>query len=134
MGADLILAMYRSPHKADGTSPKPSAELAAELKRRWAALDGEAKTAILEQAYGTCWTSDSEEAVDEWQRLTAEVHELIDDLYGEGGGQLRRDMLEIKPEEQWWTVTGGMSSGDDPTDAYCAVEAIAASGITVEPV
>lgn len=127
----MVVALCRSPLRADGTHRKPSVELAAELKRRWAALDDEAKGEILDHVYGTSWTPDSETARLEWTDITRDVHGLIDDLFGEGGG-FRRDVAEIRPEEHWWLITGGPNGHDE--DAYNPIVAMDVSGITVEPV
>ena len=53
--------------------------------------------------------------------------QAADDLFGEG---YRRDITEICIKDTWFAFSGGMSWGDQPTDAYDLVSLIWESGIT----
>ena len=46
------------------------------------------------------------------------------------GGGYRRDITEICIKDTWFAFSGGMSWGDQPTDAYDRVSLIWESGIT----
>ena len=46
------------------------------------------------------------------------------------GGGYRRDITEICIKDTWFAFSGGMSWGDQPTDAYDLVSLIWESGIT----
>lgn len=53
--------------------------------------------------------------------------QAADDLFGEG---YRRDITEICIKDTWFAFSGGMSWGDQPTDAYDLISLIWDSGIT----
>lgn len=127
MGADLLVAAYRSPTTKDGEPAKRGPELAAELKRRWDAIPVEGQGELLE-ILGLDATEPGE-----WENLSNEVCELIGDEHAEPYGR-RRDVVDMCFDGKWWTLTGGPSYGDGPTEAYNAVSAIANAGITEEPV
>jgi len=53
--------------------------------------------------------------------------QAADALFGEGS---RRDITEICIKDTWFAFSGGMSWGDQPTDAFELVSLISNSGVT----
>lgn len=130
MGADLILTAMRWPKRADtGEAASRGSALAVEMKRRWEAVTGEHRETILEDV-GVTYEGTPEELEAGWRELTAEVFELVDDVFGKDG--YRRDVTDAVLDGTMWLFTGGMSSGDDPSDAFRPLQAMAMAGITEE--
>jgi len=42
----------------------------------------------------------------------------------------RRDVVQMRFDGRWYYLTGGMTWGDDPSDAYDSLNLIGASGVT----
>lgn len=132
MGADLILTATRWPKRSDTGEVAPAGEaLVAEMKRRWAAVTREPRETILEDV-GVTYEGTPEELEEGWRQLTAEVFGLVEDVFGTDGS--RRDVTDLVLDGTVWLVSGGMSWGDDPSEAFRPLRAMAMAGITEEPV
>lgn len=130
MGADLILAMVRWPRDEAGNEVAPGPDLGRELRQRWEALIGGARGDLLTTVGMAPETP--EEMADLWEELTAEVDELIQDVFA--STSYRRDVAIATLDGTSWVITGGMSAGEFPTDAYYAVLAMDYAEITRIPI
>jgi len=70
-----------------------------------------------ENAHG--WRSD------DVAEMRGDAHAALEDLFN----QRRRDVDELLLDGTWWWVTGGMSWGDDPTDAWGGFTMLLAMGV-----
>lgn len=125
MGADLLLATCVF-----------DIEDKAELLRRIDALDGPSLR-WLALEYGDLYLDvdepDGPEIAAEIERANEQVRqELTYAVELVFGGS--REIAQFEIGGQVWLVTGGMSGGDDPTDAYRYVALLAESGVMVGPV
>ncbi len=121
MGATLFLIACPWPEDETGKDAPASTSLATELKRRWDSLSEEDRALAVQEARGVEDTAD----------LTVEIHELIDDVFGPA---FRRDVSILTLGGRTWMFTGGLSTGDPPTEAWEPLSVVMASGITVSPV
>jgi len=115
MGADFIVAM--APMR------KTQDEAIAKLK----AMDAEVLFGILSDYYGREFIEDTDEQ--EYAAAVAFVTAKIDEVYGcYKHGSRETNVHKIDGTD--WLITGGMSYGDYPTDAYESVSVIALLGLT----
>jgi hypothetical protein len=122
MGADLIVAAARWPQYTDGEAVGTGDAGAWEVLRfraRNLDRDGEAMARLMDEARGASTFAE----------MRAMLVKAVD-LIREGG----RDLTTLLLDGVKWLVTGGMTWGDDPTDAYQYVRLLDASGITDEPI
>ena len=118
MGADLCLAIAKW-NRIEGSSNQESTK---RLYDRIDALSRDLLVICAEQLGldPENWTDDGVK-----HAMKSAVEDLVPDN--------RRDTSCVCIEGSWYMITGGMSWGDPPTDAYPWLCAIDASGITVEP-
>lgn len=122
MGADICLAIT----KCNRIQPINDAMSMSILHQRIDALPDRLIVAAAEQ-YGMFDVED--EIEDEFRYDIRSKLKTSIEFIDEG----RRDVAHVKLGEDVWAITGGMSWGDPPTNAYDHIAAIDASGITQEP-
>lgn len=120
MGADMMLAMARSPHPADGINPLSTETLVQVTTKRLDRIDWQEMAASLlcEEAPGA---------------PTAELRKLADEAAA-ALLQPRRDVTEITIENHAYLVSGGMSYGDAPTDAFDLIDLVDQLGVWEEAI
>jgi hypothetical protein len=126
MGSDLVVAGYSWPVTEGGEPATVGPALAAEMKRRWESASAETKGTVAE------WSCSGTES----EAMSAVDH-LVDEAISAffSTDQWPRDVTRLRVSDtQLLFVSGGMTGGDDPTESYAAVMAIAISGITDTPV
>jgi len=115
MGADFIVAMVPMRKTQD--------EAIAKLK----AMDAETLLHVLSYYHARDFDEDTDEQ--EYAEAIEFVTAKIDEVYGYyKHGSRETDVHKIDGTD--WLITGGMSWGDDPTDAYESVSVIASLGLT----
>lgn len=133
MGADLFIVACPAPRIVAGDDVEPEARLGLakdEVRRRIAAIEDERLCVLAGEAgYGF----DYEEGDTPAETAALIRADLGDDavlscLFGE------RDTGEITLGGKAYVVTGGMSYGDEPTDAFDAIALYAETDVTVEPI
>lgn len=144
MGSDFMFAFARAPHTELGSiDAMLSAELQARIGKMRAykhvsgltldelsvetdAVAFEADPEIFDDGVDTA----SEEYLDALrpqylEQLLKDVDLFLDD---------RRDISGFTLHEEVYYITGGMSWGDDPTDAYFPIQRVDIAGIFDEPI
>jgi hypothetical protein len=125
MGADLLIAICRWPRVIrDGDTVISSQLRPEERVCLWSRIQALGHDALREIA--ACWGEEGSEA-----NARALLIRAVDDVIA---NPWRRDIELAELCGDFWVLTGGMSSGDVPTDAYPLVSALALSGITEEPI
>lgn len=132
MGADLLLTYVQVPVFDDGDTARTSdPHVKSVLEDRIARIVQEDLDFLADQ-FGY-WADEEDEDINTLvkDRLVAALDVL--------SGDYRRDVEEFvfhdkNGDPQIYLFTGGMSHGDDPTDAWDDVSGLAASGITTEPI
>jgi len=115
MGADLFIEMVPMRKTQD--------EAIAKLK----AMDAEVLLGILSDYHGREFSEDTDEQ--EYAEAVAFVTAKIDEVYGYYKHGSRETTVH-KIDGTDWLITGGMSYGDNPTDAFESVSVIASLGLT----
>ena len=115
MGADLIIAMLPMRKTQD--------EAIAKLK----AMDSEDLLHVLSNYHAREFNEDTPEAeyAEAIEFMTGKIAEVYD--YYEKGS---RDTEVRRLDGTAWLITGGMSWGDDPTDAFEPLNIVASLGLT----
>lgn len=115
MGADLIIAMLPMRKTQD--------EAIAKLK----AMDSEDLLHILSNYHAREFDEDTPEAeyAEAIEFMTGKIAEVYD-YYEKGSRDTEVRTLNGTP----WLITGGMSWGDDPTDAFEPLNIVASLGLT----
>jgi hypothetical protein len=117
MGADMLLAMVRAPYAADPTTRLTVDQIITATTRRLDALN---------------WTelADALDTFDDpGQTIRERAEEAVAELLGRS-----RDTAWITIDGKNYIVTGGLSTGDSPTDAYEHVELLDELGIWEEAI
>ncbi len=114
MGADFIFAIA------------PICENPDEAKKRINQLSHEALTEVAEVSYGESPEQDDAEG---WQQVRDLISEGIDVVNTAVGRDIGLIVID-KPGT--YVITGGMTWGDDPTDACRPIWALQVSGLSYE--
>lgn len=134
MGADLFVAMCPAPIIVAGDDVEPDAriDLAKDkLRRRIDALDDERLcVAVSEAGYGYEY-EDGDTPSETAARIRADLRqdEVLSCLFDD-----TRDTTWVSVGGRFYVAAGGMSWGDEPSDAYKWICIFAELGITLEPV
>lgn len=116
MGADLCLVYA----PLDLDYPQVAARFAALV---------EDPSPLTDEANDLCLAYDDDDLEDQAQALLSDIALVLDATYH---GGWCRDITTCLLDGRWWVFTGGLSAGDEPTDSYNAVIALATLALTYD--
>ena len=128
MGADLIITCMEYPHDAEGKPLPASPELAKQILARVKAQIDTFES--VEDFHNNGYWPDNEDD-DLWREVPENVTTFVNDTFGEGYAS--RELASFPLKGVWYIFTGGMSWGDEPTDAMTPVNFLSCLGVTEEP-
>lgn len=130
MGADMLMAIAKEPRMTAAAaawcdSLELSTEVRAKLEER-VMLDRIERLEISETDLTNLdYMLDGEDEAEQEAALR-ELLKLAVDVLAQG----RRDVTSLFLHNTWWMVSGGLSWGDSPTEAYDLLTAVDATRIT----
>jgi len=136
MGADFLFATCEWPKVRNGELAVNSGPLVGAIMSRLAKVIATTESLADFGYYGN-W----DEETDDWRNEAVEsCREVVDDIFGVDLKWGRNDVATFDPEwnthdksRRMWVMTGGMSWGDVPTDAFDTLCILDALGIMNEP-